>query len=164
VPPQQYTEGTPAEWVQWVTNAFNKRKGMTNPAEILKTLNQTFMHTQFYGCDYFEVNQIYDHTIPAKVTIGINSMNLFVIDTEKRTVLTKYRYGDITAWSASDDRLSLKIGNMVGGSRFIADTNKVYSTVTSVLKEIKYCRVRRSAVSSIRTCKLRCAKRSGPSS
>jgi len=68
--------------------------------------------------------QIYDQTMPAKVTLAINQNNIFVIDTEKEAVLTKYRYGDVASWSASQDRLSMKIGNMVGGTRFIADTDK----------------------------------------
>eukprot|EP00160_Parvularia_atlantis_P013255 Unigene2758_Nuclearia_a/m.8537 Unigene2758_Nuclearia_a/g.8537 ORF Unigene2758_Nuclearia_a/g.8537 Unigene2758_Nuclearia_a/m.8537 type:complete len:137 (+) Unigene2758_Nuclearia_a:3358-3768(+) len=95
---------------------------MNNPADILKLLNTTFTKSQFYGCDYYEVKQINDMSIPEHVTLGINAMNVFVIDTTKKTVIHKYRYGDVISWSSSEDRVSIKFGSMVGGLRFIAET------------------------------------------
>jgi len=72
IPAKHYTQAKVSEWVDWVTEAFERRnvcriyvrgflkylfpQGLKYRNDILKAVHKTFTQSQFFGCAYFDVN------------------------------------------------------------------------------------------------------------
>jgi len=99
--------------------------------------------------------QKYDSDIPEAITVGINRNRLFLVDSAKRvrpeapgraqarirsltvplglcvacsarqSILASYKYNEVGAWSANEERFAAKLGSLVSAERFIAETDRV---------------------------------------
>ena len=120
-----YPQASQAEWENRCLKQYGLRVGIGRPDEIIRLINEAIAKSPYYGTEFFDVVQVYDPQIPSRVTVGINRLHIYLTDTARKTLLATYTYREVGAWSSNDERFAMKIGSMVGGQRFIADTTQV---------------------------------------
>jgi len=50
---------------------------------------------------------------------------LCIVCTVHQSILASYKYNEVGAWSANEERFAAKLGSLVSAERFIAETDRV---------------------------------------